>query len=164
MLLIAEELQDLCNGKARGYDLTEEENQAYVETCRSRDANQEWLREIYAPLTTSCAADSGCTAEGWSVVQLAILATIGNVDMAMENAMLIPASAFNFPGRNGHSMTNTLHYMATRPRGGTCGRVGAGFPSAAAGGGQCLLSSGLRHSRFVHLCSSRHPYGQLHVS
>jgi hypothetical protein len=85
----------------RGYDLIEEENQAYVETCRSRDANQEWLREIYAPLTTSCAADSGCTAEGWSVVQLAILATIGNVDMAMENAMLIPASAFNSPGGTG---------------------------------------------------------------
>lgn len=81
----------------------------------SRDASQEWLREMYAPLATSCAADSGCTSQGWSILQLAILATIGNVDMAMENAMMIPTSAFNSAGGNGHSMTNTLHYMATRP-------------------------------------------------
>jgi hypothetical protein len=81
----------------------------------NRDASQEWLREMYAPLATSCASDSGCTSEGWSILQLAILATIGNIDMAMENAKKIPASAFNSAGGNGHSMTNTLHYLATRP-------------------------------------------------
>jgi Glycosyl hydrolase family 81 C-terminal domain len=81
----------------------------------NRDASQEWLREIYAPLANSCAADFGCANEGWGVLQLAILATIGNVNMAKEHAQQIPASAFNSAGGNGHSMTNTLHYMATRP-------------------------------------------------
>lgn len=81
----------------------------------NRDASQEWLREMYTPLANSCAADSGCAYEGWGVLQLAILATIGNVDMAMEYAHKIPASAFSSAGGNGHSMTNTLHYMATRP-------------------------------------------------
>lgn len=33
VLMIAEELQDLCSGKAKGYDLTEEEIQAYVDVC-----------------------------------------------------------------------------------------------------------------------------------
>lgn len=33
VLMIAEELQDLCDGKAKGYDLTEEEMQTYVDVC-----------------------------------------------------------------------------------------------------------------------------------
>lgn len=83
--------------------------------AENRDASQEWLREMYQPLANSCAADSGCTLHGWSVLQLAIMASIGNVDMAMERAKSIPDQAFDSPGGNGHSMTNTLHYFATRP-------------------------------------------------
>ena len=33
VLMIAEELQDLCDGKAKGYELTAEEMQAYVDVC-----------------------------------------------------------------------------------------------------------------------------------
>lgn len=84
--------------------------------AENRDANQGWLREMYQPLADSCAADAGCTLHGWSVLQLAILASIGNVDMAMEQAKDIPDLAFDSPGGNGHSMTNTLHYFATRPQ------------------------------------------------
>jgi len=83
--------------------------------AENRDANQEWLREMYYPLAESCAADTGCTLHGWSVLQLAILASIGNVDTAMQQAEFIPDEAFDSPGGNGHSMTNTLHYFATRP-------------------------------------------------
>lgn len=43
------------------------------------------------------------------------MASIGNVDTAIEQAQLIPDQAFDSPGGNGHSMTNTLHYFATRP-------------------------------------------------
>lgn len=70
---------------------------------------------MYPPLAESCAADAGCTQHGWSVLQLAIMASIGNVDTAIEQAQLIPDQAFDSPGGNGHSMTNTLHYFATRP-------------------------------------------------
>lgn len=84
--------------------------------AENRDANQEWLREMYQPLANSCAADyEGCTAHGWSVLPLAIMASIGHADTAMEQAHSIPDLAFDSAGGNGHSMTNTLHYFATRP-------------------------------------------------
>ena len=83
--------------------------------AENRDANQEWLREMYQPLANSCAADSSCTLHGWSVLPLAIMASIGHVDTAMEQAQSIPDQAFDSAGGNGHSMTNTLHYFATRP-------------------------------------------------
>ncbi len=83
--------------------------------AENRDANQAWLREMYQPLAQSCAADAGCTLQGWSVLQLAIMASIGNVDTAMQLAQEIPDVAFDSAGGNGHSMTNSLHYFATRP-------------------------------------------------
>ena len=75
----------------------------------------DWVKEMYEPLAASCSASEGCLAQGWSVLQLAMLASIGHVDEAMEAAQQVPSSAFDSPGGNGHSMTNTLWYMATRP-------------------------------------------------
>lgn len=84
--------------------------------AENRDANQDWLQEMYQPLADSCVADASCTTHGWSVLQLAMLASVGHADAATEQARFIPDSAFDSAGGNGHSRTNTLHYFATRPR------------------------------------------------
>jgi hypothetical protein len=45
----------------------------------------------------------------------AVLATLGHPATAMEKALEIPKSAFDSAGGNGHSLTNTLWYIASRP-------------------------------------------------
>eukprot|EP00978_Attheya_sp_CCMP212_P020132 scaffold57235_cov58-Attheya_sp.AAC.6 len=44
-----------------------------------------------------------------------MLATVGHPKWAMETAESLPLSVFESAGGNGHSLTNTLWYIATRP-------------------------------------------------
>mmetsp|Transcript_223 Transcript_223/g.544 ORF Transcript_223/g.544 Transcript_223/m.544 type:complete len:1015 (+) Transcript_223:213-3257(+) len=73
----------------------------------------EWAKEIYGPLSASC--DGACVSEGWSVQVYAILATIGRVQEAIEKILKIPLTAYESAGGNGHSKSNTLWYLSTRP-------------------------------------------------
>jgi endo-1,3(4)-beta-glucanase len=73
----------------------------------------EWAKEIYAPLAASC--DQGCVSGGWSVQIFAILATIGQVEKAIQQTLDLSPSVYEGPGGNGHSKSNTLWYIATRP-------------------------------------------------
>ena len=72
-----------------------------------------WSKEMFAPFSKSC--DSICTASGWSVGVLAILATIGHKETAFEQAQQLSQGAFETPGGGGHSKSNTLWYLSTRP-------------------------------------------------
>ena len=79
--------------------------------------SQEWARELYEPFAESCGASfDDCRGNGWSVLVLAMLATVGHRDAAIKKALEIPESAFTSAGGNGHSLTNTLWYLATRPQ------------------------------------------------
>jgi hypothetical protein len=75
--------------------------------------NLAWAKEIYAPLVASC--DQGCVSEGWGVQVLAILGTIGHAGKAVEQTLQLSPSVYEGPGGNGHSKSNTVWYIATRP-------------------------------------------------
>jgi hypothetical protein len=77
--------------------------------------DSEWLREMYKPFADGCADQDGCIDQGWIVLQLAVLAAVGHVDLAMERSLELPNSVFESAGGDGHSLTNTLWYIATRP-------------------------------------------------
>lgn len=77
--------------------------------------NQAWVRELYPEFAESCGSVDDCIVNGWSILQLATLATVGHIDLAIERAQQLPASAFESAGGNGHSLSNTIWYFATRP-------------------------------------------------
>lgn len=80
----------------------------------SRD-DLSWMNDVYEPLTKSCADDFRCTTSGWSVLQLAVFATIGYKEEAAMRVRELPDDSFENAGGNGHSRTNTIWYIATRP-------------------------------------------------
>lgn len=77
----------------------------------------EWVLELYQQFADSCdAALDVCEAQGWSVLVMAMLATVGHQDDAIEQALGLNATeVFSSAGGNGHSLTNTLWYLSTRP-------------------------------------------------
>lgn len=75
----------------------------------------EWLSEMYPSYAKTCSANKDCEENGWSVLQLASLATIGYMKKAADGAEALAPSVFASAGGNGHSLTNTLWYIATRP-------------------------------------------------
>jgi hypothetical protein len=72
-----------------------------------------WAKEIYAPLAASC--DDLCVSSGWSVQLFAILATVGHPQEAVQQTLQLSPSVYEGAGGNGHSKSNTLWYIATRP-------------------------------------------------
>jgi Glycosyl hydrolase family 81 C-terminal domain len=76
----------------------------------------DWSLELYEPFKASCDAHfQDCQDQGWSVLVLAVLATVGHGDKAISKALELPEEVFTSAGGNGHSLTNTLWYLATRP-------------------------------------------------
>uniref|UniRef100_A0A7S3L9T8 glucan endo-1,3-beta-D-glucosidase n=1 Tax=Amphora coffeiformis TaxID=265554 RepID=A0A7S3L9T8_9STRA len=76
---------------------------------------EEWIKSIYFALQESCDKYDDCAATGWSVQILGSLATAGHPKLASVNALNLTDDAFTSAGGNGHSLTNTLWYIATRP-------------------------------------------------
>jgi hypothetical protein len=72
-----------------------------------------WAKEIYTPLAASC--DDLCVSSGWSVQLFAILATIGHPQEAVQQTLQLSPSVYEGAGGNGHSKSNTLWYISTRP-------------------------------------------------
>lgn len=75
----------------------------------------DWAKEMYEPFADSCHSDKMCVEFGWSILQLAMLATVGHPALAASKSLQLTPDAFNSAGGNGHSLTNTLWYIATRP-------------------------------------------------
>ncbi|KAL7557473.1 hypothetical protein ACA910_019321 [Epithemia clementina (nom. ined.)] len=73
-----------------------------------------WAKAMYPSLEKSCNPDKVCEEQGWSVLQLGALATVGHGRLALSRARLLPAKVFESAGGNGHSMSNTLWFIATR--------------------------------------------------
>lgn len=76
----------------------------------------DWLGAVYFPFRKSCNADLNCVSNGWSILGLGILATIGHQNLALEGALSVQEDAFHSAGGNGHSRTNTLWFIGTRER------------------------------------------------
>jgi Glycosyl hydrolase family 81 C-terminal domain len=75
----------------------------------------EWAKEAYPDYSQSCEATEDCTGSGWSVLQISMLATVGHPKLAMERALAMPKGNFDGAAGDGHSLSNTLWYIATRP-------------------------------------------------
>lgn len=73
----------------------------------------DWAYEAFPAFAKEC--ETECVRNGWSNGELALLATVGHPDLAIEQAMSLPKSVFETPGGNGHSKSNTVWYLATRP-------------------------------------------------
>ena len=76
----------------------------------------DWAREMYSPFANACNADPNCEAQGWSILELCILSEVGHTQDAFSKALKLPSEAFVQAGGNGHSLTNTLWYISTRPK------------------------------------------------
>eukprot|EP00566_Odontella_aurita_P003490 CAMPEP_0113537792 /NCGR_PEP_ID=MMETSP0015_2-20120614/7019_1 /TAXON_ID=2838 /ORGANISM="Odontella" /LENGTH=1557 /DNA_ID=CAMNT_0000437319 /DNA_START=456 /DNA_END=5129 /DNA_ORIENTATION=- /assembly_acc=CAM_ASM_000160 len=74
-----------------------------------------WTKSMYPAFASSCEESAVCTEQGWSILQLAVLATVGRRSDASERALSVPPESFESAGGNGHSLTNLLWYIATRP-------------------------------------------------
>lgn len=58
---------------------------------------------------------SDCAGSGWNVLIYACLGATGDWQAAWQGAMTLSEDAFLDAGGNGHSLSNTLWYIATRP-------------------------------------------------
>ena len=74
-----------------------------------------WIQEMLPLFNASCALSAACEDDGWSVLVLASQATAGDWRGAWRGAARLDDSVFDAAGGNGHSRTNTLWYIATRP-------------------------------------------------
>ena len=74
----------------------------------------DWAKKMYPTLEKSCNADKMCEEQGWSVLQLGALATVGHSKLALSRARMLPPKVFESAGGNGHSMSNTLWFISTR--------------------------------------------------
>jgi hypothetical protein len=74
-----------------------------------------WANEMYYPFSKACAGDFECTRDGWVVLELAILATVGYPEVAANRLDELLEDTYESAGGNGHSKTNSLWYIATRP-------------------------------------------------
>lgn len=76
---------------------------------------QSWVEEMLPQFEGSCMSDPTCEEQGWSVLVFASYATIGKWEMAWKGVSALKDDVFETAGGNGHSRTNTLWYIATRP-------------------------------------------------
>ena len=75
----------------------------------------EWASLLYPVYKESCeAAGEFCVKNGWSILQAGLLATAGNREEAVEQALKVPEKVFSTDGGVGNSLTNTIWYIATR--------------------------------------------------
>jgi endo-1,3(4)-beta-glucanase len=74
-----------------------------------------WVKEMLPKFNATCTNDPVCIEQGWSILIYACMATIGNWKEAWDGMQSLDMDVFDSAGGNGHSMTNTLWYIATRP-------------------------------------------------
>lgn len=81
-----------------------------------RRDDPEWASILYPAYKKSCFNEEDfCVDNGWTVVLSGLRATIGERKEALEDALSIPEDVFSSDGACGHSLSNTLWYIATRP-------------------------------------------------
>lgn len=82
--------------------------------AEARD-NVPWVEEMVVPYNASCVTSPEmCLLDGWSIPVIAAQATLGDWQGAWQAAEAVPAEAFVSSGGDGHSLSNTLWWIATR--------------------------------------------------
>ena len=75
----------------------------------------EWASIVYPLYKESCdEAGDFCVENGWSILQAGLLATTGDRDSAMEQALMVPDTVFDSQGGLGNSRSNLIWYISTR--------------------------------------------------
>jgi endo-1,3(4)-beta-glucanase len=74
-----------------------------------------WMAEMLPKFRDSCMNDPVCIEQGWSILVYTCMATIGQWEEAWKGMQTLDPAVFDSAGGNGHSMTNSLWYIATRP-------------------------------------------------
>jgi endo-1,3(4)-beta-glucanase len=80
-----------------------------------RRDDPEWAALLYPQYQKAC-EDAGdfCVENGWSILQAGLLATAGDPEGALQQALEVPDFVFETQGGMGNSRTNTIWYIATR--------------------------------------------------
>lgn len=87
----------------------------FTPVAEARD-DPDWAAEVYPAFRTSCDEEKEfCVKDGWSVMLSGLEATIGQRENAVKDALAIPESVFSSDGGCGHSRSNMVWYIATRP-------------------------------------------------
>eukprot|EP00586_Coscinodiscus_wailesii_P005383 CAMPEP_0172487124 /NCGR_PEP_ID=MMETSP1066-20121228/16032_1 /TAXON_ID=671091 /ORGANISM="Coscinodiscus wailesii, Strain CCMP2513" /LENGTH=1237 /DNA_ID=CAMNT_0013253525 /DNA_START=99 /DNA_END=3809 /DNA_ORIENTATION=- len=86
-----------------------------ITTVSRRNNILEWCNEFYLDFASSCEKAPDCEAQGWSILQYAILATVGHKQLAYNKTLQLPSDVYDSAGGSGHSMTNSLYYISTLP-------------------------------------------------
>ena len=73
-----------------------------------------WAKGMYHIFAGSCSSDPNCEVNGWSILQLAMLARVGHQELAAELSQKLSSDVFESAGGDGHSLSNSLWYFATR--------------------------------------------------
>ena len=83
-----------------------------------RRDDPEWASLVYPEYAKACKdankQNNWCDNEGWSILQIGLLAETGDIDGALEMVPEIPEKAFKSKGGDGQSLTNTIWFVATR--------------------------------------------------
>lgn len=101
-----------------------------------RDQPVTWVREMLPVYSESCNNSTGrkffldssvdfvefvftmfseCEQQGWSILEFTSLASAGYWKSAWDNVDRLDPALYETAGGNGHSRSNTLWYIATRP-------------------------------------------------
>eukprot|EP00934_Nitzschia_sp_Nitz4_P006048 Nitzschia sp. Nitz4//scaffold26_size159584//134560//137421//NITZ4_002516-RA/size159584-processed-gene-0.87-mRNA-1//-1//CDS//3329545157//6038//frame0 len=87
----------------------------FTPASEARD-DPDWAAQVYPPYHASCRGNFAfCVKNGWSVMLSGLKATVGYREQALKDALEIPDSVFASEGGCGHSRSNTIWYIATRP-------------------------------------------------
>jgi endo-1,3(4)-beta-glucanase len=88
---------------------------AVSETLLERD----WIKAVAGPYRQACTNDKTCSTQGWMSNVIAAEAASGYTDLSLQAVKDVDAMQdveFVSAGGNGHSRTNLLWWIATRPR------------------------------------------------
>ena len=87
----------------------------FTPVAERRD-DPEWASVAYEPFEKSCFARADfCVENGWSILLCGLKATNGDRTGALKQALEIPSKVFLSEGGSGHSRSNLIWYVATRP-------------------------------------------------
>lgn len=86
----------------------------FTPAAAERD-QQAWVKEMLPPFQASCDADATCKEQGWSILVYMSMATIGNWEAARKGVLSLSDDVYEGAGGNGHSKSNALWWIATRP-------------------------------------------------
>jgi hypothetical protein len=87
----------------------------FTPVSEARD-DPDWVAGVYPIYNSSCESEKEfCVKNGWSVMLTGLEAIIGQREKAITDALAIPQSVFSSDGGCGHSRSNVIWYIATRP-------------------------------------------------